>query len=61
MARNDCPDGSIIGGTFDEVVIDEIVSCSVMGVLAVGEFRVENADNFTNILAIILWRKGKES
>jgi hypothetical protein len=33
MARNDCPEGSISGGEFNEIVIDEFVSCSIVGVI----------------------------
>ncbi len=47
MARNDCPDGSIIGGAFDEIVINEFVDCSVVGVLVTGKVLVKDADQFT--------------
>jgi len=40
VARNDCPDGSLVGGTYDEIVIDEFVSCSILGVLVSGNVQV---------------------
>ena len=47
MARNDCPDGSLAGGTLDEIVIDEFVSCSVVGVVVTGRVLIKDADQFT--------------
>ena len=47
MARNDCPDGSLVGGTYSEIVIDGFESCSVVGVYVTGSVRVVGADQFT--------------
>ena len=47
MARNDCPGGSISGGVFDDIVINEFASCSVVGVIVTGNVLVKNADQFT--------------
>ena len=47
MARNDCPGGSIVGGEFDEIVINEFVSCTVVGAVVNGNVRVRNADQFS--------------
>lgn len=47
MARNDCPDGSISGGTFDEIVINDFESCTVVGVVVNGGVRVRGANQFT--------------
>ena len=46
MSRNDCPDGSLVGGAFEELVIDEFVSCSILGVLVTGNVQVTNASQF---------------
>ena len=32
IARNDCPAGSIVGGTYGEIVIDVFKDCRVVGV-----------------------------
>jgi hypothetical protein len=53
MARNDCPDGRIVGGTFEEIVIDEFVECMVVGVTVEKGVRVVNADDFTMIASKI--------
>jgi hypothetical protein len=46
----DCPrNGSINGGTYDEIVITDFVSCEVVGVLVTGHILVRNADHFTLI------------
>lgn len=47
MARNDCPTGSLAGGTFDEIVITDFVDCSVVGVHVTGRVLVRDADHFT--------------
>lgn len=53
MARNDCPDGSITGGTYDEIVINEFVSCSIVGVYVTGRVLVKNADQFTMMGSLV--------
>ena len=53
MARNDCPDGSITGGTYDVIVINEFVSCSIVGVYVTGRVLVRNADQFTMIGSLV--------
>ncbi len=49
MARNDCPDGFIIGGEHEEIVIDDYVDCVVVGVAVTTPtgVRVRNARSFT--------------
>ena len=47
MARNDCPEGNISGGTFDDIVITEFVDCSIVGVIVTGRVLVKGADQFT--------------
>lgn len=47
MARNDCPDGTISGGVFDEIVINEYVECSIVGVIVTGRVLVTDANQFT--------------
>jgi len=49
MARNDCPDGSIVGGARVEIVIDEFVNCTVVNVTVTRRVQVANADQFTMI------------
>ena len=46
-ARNDCPDGTITGGTFNAIVIDEFVDCTILGVIVTGRVEVTGADQFT--------------
>ena len=53
MARNDCPEGSIVGGTYEEIVINEFVSCYVVGVVVNGDVRVSNADQFTMMGSLV--------
>ena len=53
MARNDCPDGSITGGTYDEIVINEFVSCSIVGVYVTGRVLVRDADQFTMMGSLV--------
>jgi hypothetical protein len=53
MARNDCPDGSIIGGVYDEIVITEFVECVVLGVLVNERVIVKDADDFTMTNSIV--------
>ena len=53
MARNDCPGGSIAGGTFDEIVITDFVDCSVVGVHVTGAVRVDTAKNFSMIGSLV--------
>ena len=53
MARNDCPDGSLVGGTYSEIVIDDYVSCSVVGVYVTGSVRVDGADQFTMVSSLV--------
>ena len=53
MARNDCPDGSITGGVFDDIVIDQFVSCYIVGVVVNGDVRVRDADQFTMMGSIV--------
>ena len=47
MARNDCPDGTLVGGTYDEIEIDEFENCSLVGVLVTGNVLIEGADNIS--------------
>ena len=49
MARNDCPNGTLVGGTFATIIIDEFKSCAVVGVTVSGPVVVTNADLFTMI------------
>jgi hypothetical protein len=44
MARNDCPDGTIHGGTWEEIVIDEFQSCKIVGAIVNGDILIFNAD-----------------
>ena len=44
MARNDCPEGAITGGVFDEIVITEFESCTIVGVVVTERIRVVRAD-----------------
>jgi len=53
MARNDCPGGSIAGGTFDEIVITDFVDCSVVGVHVTGRVLVDTAGNFSMIGSLV--------
>jgi len=53
MARNDCPEGSIVGGTYEEIVINQFVSCYVVGVVVNGDVRVSNADQFTMMGSLV--------
>ena len=53
MARNDCPDGSIVGGTYDEIVITDFVSCKVVGVYVTERVIVNGADQFTMIGSVV--------
>ena len=53
MARNDCPDGSITGGTFEEIVINEFESCKVVGVYVTERVIVNGADQFTMIGSLV--------
>ena len=54
MARNDCPEGSLAGGTFDEIVItDPGVDCSVVGVIVNGNVIVRDADQFTILGSLV--------
>ncbi len=53
MARNDCLGGSIAGGKFSEIVINEFVSCKVVGVYVTGNVRVRDAENFTMISSLV--------
>jgi len=48
MARNDCPDGYLVGGTFEEIKIDEEnVSCEILGVNVTGSVVVKGAGHIT--------------
>lgn len=53
MARNDCPDGSLSGATFEEIVINEFASCSIVGVVVNGDVLVTNADQFTMLGSLV--------
>lgn len=53
LLRNDCPDGSLVGGTFDEIVIRDFVNCRVVGVYVTGRVLVDTADNFTMIGSLV--------
>ena len=53
MARNDCPGGSIAGGTFDEIVITDFVDCSVVGVHVTGRVLDDTAGNFSMIGSLV--------
>ena len=37
MARNDCPDGFLVGGTIDSIIINEQASCTILGVYVTGD------------------------
>ena len=38
MARNDCPDGFLVGGTIDSIIINEqSASCTILGVYVTGD------------------------
>jgi hypothetical protein len=53
MARNDCPEGSIVGGTYEEIVINQFKSCSVVGVHVTGRVIVRNAEHFTMMGSLV--------
>ena len=53
MARNECSDGSITGGTFKEIVINEFASCAVVGVVVEGNVLVRDADQFTMLGSLV--------
>ena len=54
MARNDCPDGSLVGGTYEEIVINEgFESCKIVGVYVTGSVRVDGADQFTMTSSLV--------
>ena len=53
MARNDCPDGSLVGGTYATIVIDEFVSCEVLGALVLGKVLVTDANQFTMMSSLV--------
>ena len=53
MAGNDCPEGSIAGGTFDEIVITDFVDCSVVGVHVTGRILVKGANHFTMMGSLV--------
>jgi hypothetical protein len=53
MARNDCPDGFLTGGVYDEIVINQFKSCYVVGVVVIGDVRVRGADQFTMMGSIV--------
>jgi hypothetical protein len=37
MARNDCPDGFLVGGTIDSIIINESADCTILGVYVTGD------------------------
>jgi len=37
MARNDCPDGFLVGGTIDSIIINESAACTILGVYVTGD------------------------
>jgi len=38
MARNDCPDGFLVGGTIDSIIINEpLATCTILGVYVTGD------------------------
>jgi hypothetical protein len=45
MARNDCPDGTLTGGNYDEIVIDTFTNCSLLSVVIRGNVQITGADN----------------
>lgn len=53
MARNDCPDGTLTGGVYDEIVINEFASCYIVGVVVNGDVQVRDADQFTMMGSIV--------
>ena len=54
MARNDCPDGSLVGGTYEEIVINEgFESCKIVGVYVTRRVLVDGADQFTMIGSVV--------
>jgi hypothetical protein len=53
MAETPCPGGSIVGGTYDEIVITEFVSCSVVSVHVTGRVLVRGADQFTMMGSLV--------
>ena len=52
-ARNDCPDGTLVGGTYDEIVIDRFVDCYVIGVVVTGQVKVVSADQFSMVNSFV--------
>ena len=45
--------GSIVGGTYDEIVITDFVSCKVVGVYVTDRVLVNGADQFTMINSLV--------
>jgi hypothetical protein len=45
--------GSIVGGTYDEIVITDYVSCKVVGVYVTDRVLVNGADQFTMIGSVV--------
>ena len=46
MARNDCPDGILVGGEYEEIVINEFVSCTILGAYVKSGVLVRGAGEF---------------
>jgi hypothetical protein len=46
-ARNDCPDGTLIGGIYDEIVISSFQSCTILGVTVLAGVQIEDANEIT--------------
>jgi len=53
LARNDCAEGSLVGGTYDEIVIDEFASCSIVGVKVTGNVTVRDSDQFNMLSSLV--------
>ena len=48
MARNDCPDGELVGGTYEEIVINQQgVSCTILGVYVDSDIKIRNVNGIT--------------
>jgi hypothetical protein len=47
MARNDCPDGFLVGGEYEEIIINENVSCTILGVYVRQGITARNVNDIT--------------
>jgi hypothetical protein len=46
MARNDCPDGILVGGEYEEIVINDGGSCTILGAYVVSGVLVRGGGEF---------------